>query len=269
MHLVDYLLEHGLVPNPKVAKSLIMRGDVLVDDRPVTSCGVMVGQGVVRLRAGAGASGDVSRGAKKLRPVASQLGFACDSCICLDLGAADGGFTQVLLELGAAKVYCVDVGYGVLAHSLRTDERVVVLERTNARELSKAEVPEPVNRVVGDLSFISWQAVLPAITGLLDPGAEMLLLVKPQFELAASGKSALLDHGVLKDAGLAASCLDSLYNVWVENHLNPTAVVPAAITGAKGNQEYFVYLANGPAATSQAKYSVWVKQAVGVGRAQK
>lgn len=265
MRLLEYLLEHGLAGNTKTAKGLIMRGDVLVDDRPETSSTAEVGTGIVRLRASANASNDVSRGATKIRPVASQLGFVCDSCTCLDLGAADGGFTQVLLELGAPKVYSVDVGYGILAHRLRTDNRVVVLERTNARELSKSEVPEPISRVVGDLSFISWQAVLPAITGLLSTDAELLLLVKPQFELAATGKSGLLDHGVLKDPSLAASCLISLYNVWVENGLNPKAVVPAAIPGAKGNQEYFVYLATGQAATNQAEYRAWVKQAVGGG----
>ncbi|MBN2082254.1 hypothetical protein JW859_08605 [bacterium] len=248
MLLRDYLLANNLAPDERTARGLIMRGDVLVDDRPVTSPAFTVPEGsAVRIRGGAD-NADVSRGAGKLRPVAARLGFACAGLVALDLGVATGGFTQVLLELGAARVYAVDVAYGTVALCIREDPRVVLLERTNARQLTAELVREPVARVVGDLSFISWRAVLPAVHPLLAAAAELLLLVKPQFELAAAGRDDCLEQGIVADPRAERECLAGLYNVWVEHGLAPCAVVPAALRGAKGNQEYFVYLRRGQAA---------------------
>lgn len=262
MKLIDYLLEHNLAADARTARGLIMRGDVLVNDRPQTSEHSSVPAGVVvRLRSGANST-DVSRGVLKLRPVVERLGFDCQGLIALDLGVSTGGFTQVLLELGAGRVYAVDVAYGTIDLRLRDDARVVLLERTNARELSKAQVPEPVARVVGDLSFISWAAVLPAVIPLLAPAAELLLLIKPQFELAAQGRGDLLDGGVVRDAATVTNCLASLYNTWQERGLEPQAVVPAGVRGAKGNQEYFTHLVAGRTAGGRAAYTAQVLQAV-------
>jgi len=253
MLLLDYLLATNLAPDERTARGLIMRGDVLVDDRPVTSPAFAVRDGAgVRLRGGANST-DVSRGAGKLRPVAARAGFNCAGLVALDLGVATGGFTQVLLELDARRVYAVDVAYGTVALSIREDPRVVLLERTNARQLTTELIPEPVERVVGDLSFISWHAVLPAVRPLLAEQAELLLLVKPQFELAAAGREDCLEQGIVADPRAGRECLAGLYNGWVEHGFAPRAVIPAALRGAKGNQEYFVYLKTGRAA-NEADY---------------
>jgi 23S rRNA (cytidine1920-2'-O)/16S rRNA (cytidine1409-2'-O)-methyltransferase len=136
MRLLDHLLAQGLAPDERSARGLVMRGDVLVDNRPVTSPAADIDEtSIIRLRTEAHT--DVSRGAAKLRPVIERTGFSCAGHVALDLGAATGGFTQVLLEQGATRVYAVDVAYGALAHELRQDPRVVVLERTNARNLGR------------------------------------------------------------------------------------------------------------------------------------
>jgi 23S rRNA (cytidine1920-2'-O)/16S rRNA (cytidine1409-2'-O)-methyltransferase len=215
---------------------------------------------MVRLRRGS-TDTDVSRGAQKLRPVRERVGFDCRGHVALDLGVGTGGFSQVLLEQGARRVFSVDVAYGTIALQLRNDPRVVLLERTNARELTRELVPEVITRVVGDLSFISWAAVLPAVILLTGADAELLLLIKPQFELAAAGRGAELRDGIVEDPEVARSCLENLYNTWCEHGLAPLAVVPAALRGAKGNQEYFVYLKRGEV-TSLPDYEVLVKAAL-------
>ena len=224
-----------------MARGLIMRGDVLVNDKPQTSPHVEVAAGdMVRIRNYQGS--DVSRGAAKIRPVAEECGFDCTGKVALDLGVSTGGFTQVLLELGAARIYAVDVGYGVASDVIRKDPRVILLERTNARGLSQQHVPEPVERVVGDLSFISWDAVVPAVAGLMAENAKALLLVKPQFELAAMGLGENLEKGVVVDQAQVSDSILRLYNTWAGSSLAPVAVIPAAETGRTGNREYFVLL---------------------------
>jgi 23S rRNA (cytidine1920-2'-O)/16S rRNA (cytidine1409-2'-O)-methyltransferase len=266
MRLTDYLIASGLAVDERSARGLAMRGEVLIDDRPVTSPVFDVTENM-RVRLRHALSMDISKGAAKLRPIAERLGLSCAGCVCLDLGVATGGFTQVLLERGASRVYAVDVGYGITAVEIRNDSRVVMLERTNARELTLAHVPEPVQVAVGDLSFISWSAVLPAAIPLLAVGAVALLLVKPQFELAARGLGHLLERGVLRDPAITQACLNELYNVWVGNGLNPDAIEPAAATGAKGNQEYFVRLTMSGITTSQAAYAALASAALsGAGR---
>jgi 23S rRNA (cytidine1920-2'-O)/16S rRNA (cytidine1409-2'-O)-methyltransferase len=261
MRLCDYLIASGLAQDEREARGLAMRGSVLINDQPVTSPLFEVTQ-QMRVRLRHALSADISKGAAKLRPVAESLGLNCAGRVCLDLGVSTGGFTQVLLERGAARIYAVDVGYGITALEIRNDSRVVLLERTNVRELTSAQVPEPVAVVVGDLSFISWAAVLPSVIPLLADQAVAVLLVKPQFELAARGQGRLLDHGVLRDPAIARGCINELYNVWVGHGLKPEAVVPAAATGAKGNQEYFVRLTAGGEMTDQAAYEAMVSAAL-------
>ena len=263
MKLLEYLLHNNCAADERTARGLIMRGDVLVADRPVTSPHAEVPEGaVVRLRIGAG-SQDVSRGALKLRPALERTGFSATGRIALDLGVSTGGFTQVLLEQGAQRVYAVDVAYGTIAVELRNDPRVVLLERTNARGLTRKHLPEPPERVVGDLSFISWGAVLPAVVPLLAPGAELLLLVKPQFELAAKGRNDELRDGVVRSSQVVADCLIGLYNTWTGQGLNPRQVVPAGVRGAKGNQEFFAFLVLETPAATDEQYSAMVHGTIG------
>jgi 23S rRNA (cytidine1920-2'-O)/16S rRNA (cytidine1409-2'-O)-methyltransferase len=259
MKLLEYLIATGLAPDERTARSLILRGDVLVNDLPVAHVGYSLRKDdVVRVRGEL--KSDVSRGARKLRPVMDAAGFECTGMQVLDLGAATGGFTQVALESGARGVYAVDVAYGELATELRSDERVVVMERTNVRHLVPAMFPEALPRVIGDLSFISWRAVLPAVIPLLAPQARLLLLVKPQFELAASGAARELEQGVVRDRAMRKAVLAGLWPVWQDNQLQPRGIYPAGIKGAKGNQEYFVDLSFPAGNISEVDYQKLVDQ---------
>jgi 23S rRNA (cytidine1920-2'-O)/16S rRNA (cytidine1409-2'-O)-methyltransferase len=260
MRLLESLLERGLAPDERTARGLILSGRVLVDDKPVSSEHAEV-SAEQSLRVKGDMSGDLSRGARKLRPATQRAGFDVHGQVCLDLGVSTGGFTQVLLENGAAKVFAVDVSYGVTANEIRNDPRVVLLERTNARELTHGHVPEPAARVVGDLSFISWAAVLPAIVPLLDAGARLLLLVKPQFEIPAELRDEALHGGVISDPRYWVEALYSLSGTWVTNGLQVADVFPSELPGAKGNREFFVLLQLGAMAQPQ-QYEQMVERAV-------
>lgn len=238
MKLLETVLMLGLAGDERQARGLIMRGDVLMDDQPVTSPHAECKpEACVRLRSGVKPVGSL-RGAEKLGPVLEASGITVAGRVALDLGVATGGFTQVLLQAGAVRVYAVDVAYGIILAELRGDPRVVLLERTNARLLTRAQVPESPEVVVGDLSFISWRAVLPAVAPLLAPHADLLLLVKPQFELAALGEN--VPEGIVSEPADRMRVLAGLYNAFVDHELAITRVWPAAITGVRGNQEYFV-----------------------------
>ena len=265
MKLLDALLERGLAPDERTARGLILGGRVLVDDKPVSSEHSEVNsENALRIKGDV--SGDLSRGARKLRPAIQRVSFDVRDKVCLDLGVSTGGFTQVLLESGAARVYAVDVSYGVTVNEIRNDARVVLLERTNARELAQEHVPEQVQRVVGDLSFISWAAVLPAIVPLLDPTAQLLLLVKPQFEIPAELRDEALHGGVVSDPRYWVEALYSLSGAWVTNGLAVRDVFPSELRGAKGNHEFFVLLQLGPMAQPQ-EYEQMVERAVAEVRA--
>jgi 23S rRNA (cytidine1920-2'-O)/16S rRNA (cytidine1409-2'-O)-methyltransferase len=260
MKLLDVLLERGLAADERTARGLILSGRVLVDDAPVSSEHAEVkNEQAIRIKGDI--SGDLSRGARKLRPAIERASFEVDDMVCLDLGVSTGGFTQVLLEKGAAKVYAVDVSYGITADAIRSDPRVVLLERTNARGLAHEQVPEPVQRVVGDLSFISWAAVMPAIVPLLDPAARLLLLVKPQFEIPAEHRDEALHGGVVSDPRYWVEALYSLSGAWVTNGLDVLDLFPSELKGAKGNREFFVLLQLGSMAQPQ-EYERMVERAV-------
>jgi 23S rRNA (cytidine1920-2'-O)/16S rRNA (cytidine1409-2'-O)-methyltransferase len=261
MQLIDYLLASGMAPDERSARGIIMRGDALVNERPQSSPHFEIEEGdAVRVRGEV--SHSVTRGQLKIAPVMERIGFEVNGRICLDLGVSTGGFTQALLERGAARVYAVDVAYGITAVELRSDPRVVLLERTNARELTPAHVPEAVARVVGDLSFISWSSVVPAIVPLLAPQAELLLLVKPQFELAAQGRSAELAAGIASSALQWRDSLLALFETWQRHQLTALAIVPAALRGARGNQEFFAYLRYADAGVSLEQYTNMVDAAI-------
>ncbi|HES58306.1 MAG TPA: TlyA family RNA methyltransferase, partial [Firmicutes bacterium] len=241
MKLIDLVQTLDIVPDERAARGLIMRGDVLVDGRPVTSPQAEVSTDAeIRLKGQVVA--EISRGQRKLEPVLKEAKFDVQGCVSADLGASAGGFTKVLLDHGACRVYAVDVGYGILDLSLRNDPRVIVLERTNARTLTADIIREKLSRVVGDLSFISWRAVLPAVAQLLARRAELLLLVKPQFELAALGRGKELDRGIAVGTDLAGEALRQLLPVWTEHGLAVRGVHRCPVRGTRGNQEYFVHL---------------------------
>ncbi|GAA1110944.1 TlyA family RNA methyltransferase [Nocardiopsis composta] len=182
----------------------------------------------------------VSRGAHKLIGALDAFGIDPDGRVCLDAGASTGGFTDVLLRRGAVKVYAVDVGYGQLAWSLRSDERVDVRERCNVRELAPSDLGGPApTLIVGDLSFISLALVLPPLAACADPEADFALMVKPQFEV---GRDRVGAGGVVRDPELRAEAVRSVAGAAAELGLGTKGVAASPLPGPSGNVEYFLWL---------------------------
>jgi 23S rRNA (cytidine1920-2'-O)/16S rRNA (cytidine1409-2'-O)-methyltransferase len=191
----------------------------------------------------------VSRGAHKLLGALDAFGVDPAGRRCLDAGASTGGFTEVLLRRGAAHVVAVDVGYGLIAWSLRTDERVTVVERVNARNLEPAQVGAPADLVVADLSFIPLGLVLPALVRCATPGADLLPMVKPQFEV---GKDRLPAGGVVRDPLARAGAVRGVAaQAWALG-LGVLGVVASPLPGPSGNVEFFLWLRAGAPALAEA-----------------
>ena len=180
----------------------------------------------------------VSRGGLKLAHGLAHFGFPVEGRVAIDVGASTGGFTDVLLAHGAARVYAVDVGHGQLAWKLRTDPRVVVTERTNARYLSRAEIPEPVDLIVCDASFIGLETLLPAPLALAAPGAHLIALIKPQFEV---GPSQVGKGGVVRDPALHRAVCARI-SAWLAAQPGWTVlgIAESPITGPEGNKEFLI-----------------------------
>jgi len=230
------LVDRGLAESRTRAEALILAGRVRVEglerpkpgtpvepDRPVTLEGPPFPW--------------VSRGGVKLAAALEAFGVAPAGRVCLDVGASTGGFTDVLLHLGAARVYAVDVGYGQLHARLRTDPRVVLREKVNARLLSAAEVPEPVSLVVADVSFISLALVLPALVPLAAGGADFVLLVKPQFE---SERGEVGRGGIVRDPAVRERAVERVDRAATALGLLRRGRIESPITGADGNVEFLV-----------------------------
>ena len=233
------LVERGLAASRERARRLVMTGDVLVGERPVTKPGAEVAADAeVRLRGGD--SPYVSRGGEKLAGALDAFGLAVRDLVALDVGASTGGFTDCLLERGARRVIALDVGYGQLAWKLRQDSRVVVIERTNARRLTPAMLPEAPELAVVDVSFISLATVLPAIAGVLTPGGTIVALVKPQFEV---GRGRVGKGGVVRDPALRLEAVAGVRAAAELLRLGVRGEAESVLPGPKGNREVFVWLA--------------------------
>jgi 23S rRNA (cytidine1920-2'-O)/16S rRNA (cytidine1409-2'-O)-methyltransferase len=236
-HRLDQaLVERGLVESRQKAQALIRAGQVRLD-------GVVASQADQRVAKGAEVElaarpRFVGRGGEKLTGALDDLGVDPGGRVCLDAGASTGGFTDALLQRGARLVYAIDVGYGQLAWRLRQDERVVVIERTNIRDLASLEGPAP-DLAVGDLSFISLRLVVPAIRRLLAPGGEILVLLKPQFEL---GRGRVGKGGVVRSQDDRDEALSSFIAWAADEGLKILGTAASQVVGAKGNQEYFVHM---------------------------
>jgi len=232
------LIELGLAETKARAQALIMAGAVEVDGALRDKPGVRVGERAVielkeRLKY-------VSRGGRKLEGALADFGVSPSGLVCLDVGASTGGFTDCLLQQGAKKVYCLDVGKGILAWKLRNDPRVAVMEGKNARFLKPEDLPEPIALAVIDVSFISLTLVLPAV---FSAGPDKIIaLVKPQFE---AGKDRVGKGGVVKDPGLIKKCVDKVANFSQERGWVEVSRSPSVIPGPRGNREHFLYLSAG------------------------
>ena len=237
VRLDQLLVDRGLAENRTRAQAMVLAGEVFAGERRLDKPGQPVaGDLAVELRRRTGAW--VSRGALKLVAALDRFGLDSEGAVALDIGASTGGFTEVLLARGAARVYAVDVGHGQLHARLRDDARVTVLERTNARHLSAAQVPEPVEFVVCDASFISLTVVLPAALQLARPGAALVALIKPQFE---AGRGEVGKGGVVRDPSVHAAVCTRISD-WLEGAMGWTVegVAPSPITGPKGNREFLL-----------------------------
>jgi 23S rRNA (cytidine1920-2'-O)/16S rRNA (cytidine1409-2'-O)-methyltransferase len=238
---VDLLLvERGLAESRTKAQALVMAGAVVVGETRVDKPGALVDPALpVRLKEDAAPSRYVSRGALKLEKALEVFPVDPGGKACADLGASTGGFTDLLLQRGAAKVYAVDVGYGQLHPRLRSDPRVVVRERENARLLSPERLGERVDLVTGDLSFISLRLVLPAVRALLRPGGHAILLVKPQFEV---GKGEVGKGGVVRDEGKRRAALEAVAGAARDLGFEVVGDAESPIEGPAGNREWLLAL---------------------------
>ena len=235
--LVRVVVERGLAATRSRARDLILRGCVTVDGMVINKPGQEIGKDVV-----VGVSGEctdyVSRGAVKLTAALAHFGFEAQGRVALDVGASTGGFTQVLLQAGATRVYAVDVGRGQLDARIAEDERVISLEATDARTLSSELVPEPVNAIVADVSFISLTKVLPVPLSLASANAWLVALVKPQFE---AGRQAVGKGGVVRDTADRERSVETVRE-WIAKQPGWTVngVIDSPIVGGSGNQEFLL-----------------------------
>ncbi|MDD3926260.1 MAG: TlyA family RNA methyltransferase [bacterium] len=232
------LLERGLVPSREVARSEIMAGNVLVDEVKVHKAGHQVKRDAA-IRLLSEPRRYVSRGGYKLEKALDYFSIDVTGLTVLDAGASTGGFTDCLLQLGAARVYAVDVGYGQLAWSLRNDPRVVVRERTNIRHLTVDSLGEPVDLVTADLAFISLTKVVKTLSSLGKPGAVYLFLVKPQFEV---GPADVGKHGVVRSFEAHARAVENVIAAAGDAGLTATGLTFSPIKGPEGNIEYLLRL---------------------------
>jgi 23S rRNA (cytidine1920-2'-O)/16S rRNA (cytidine1409-2'-O)-methyltransferase len=230
------LIERGLASSRERARALIMEGKVLVDNRPATKAGEMVSA-----EAGIGLRGGdipyVSRGGLKLEAALDHFGIGLEGMTVMDVGSSTGGFTDCMLKRGAEKAYCIDVGYGQLAWSLRNDPRVVLFERTNIRHLEKQEIPDPVDFTTIDLSFISLTKVFAKVAEFLKHRALILALVKPQFEV---GKGEVGKGGIVRDEEKRMTAVNSVRDFAEALGLETIGVFQSPVPGQKGNREYFL-----------------------------
>jgi 23S rRNA (cytidine1920-2'-O)/16S rRNA (cytidine1409-2'-O)-methyltransferase len=251
MRIDALIFERGLAESRERAKAYVMAGLVYIGGRRVDKPGEQVpadAEPEVR-----GGMKYVSRGGFKLEKALVEFGVTVENLVCADIGASTGGFTDCMLKRGAAKVYAVDVGYGQLAWSLRTDPRVVTLERVNARTMPPETLGEAVDFVTADVSFISLRLILPTVRRILKPGGLCVCLVKPQFE---AGRGRVGKNGVVRDAETHIDVLRSFTGGAEENGFFVTGLTFSPIRGPEGNIEFLGKLGFAPGASEVSAESV-------------
>ena len=237
VRLDQLVAERGLAPSRERARALILAAQVSVEGRVISKAGTQVETDVEIALLGHEHEW-VGRGGLKLAHALDTFGIDVTGREALDIGASTGGFTDVLLKRGASRVVALDVGHNQLDWALRSDPRVVVVERFNARRLTPADIPAPVDIVCIDVSFISLRLILPAVPPLLRPGADVVVLVKPQFE---AGRTEV-GRGVIRDPAIHARVVDEVSAAAAAVGLTPRATTPSPITGQKGNVEFLLHL---------------------------
>ncbi len=232
------LVERGFCESREKAKALIMAGIVFVNNQKSDKAGNIVKpDDVVEVR------GEtlkyVSRGGLKLEKAVDVFGLKLDGFVCADIGASTGGFTDCMLQNGASRVYAIDVGYGQLAWKLRTDDRVINLERTNFRYVTNEQVPDLLDFASVDVSFISLSHILPVMRTLLKDGGKAVCLIKPQFE---AGKENVGKKGVVREKSIHIAVIEKIIELIKENNYSLLGLDFSPVKGPEGNIEYLCYL---------------------------
>lgn len=241
VRLDQLVYELGFAESRERAKATVMSGQVFVNGQRADKPGTPVDP-EAKIEVRGGALPFVSRGGYKLDKALKVFPVDPAGKVCIDCGASTGGFTDVLLQHGAGKVYAVDVGYGQLAWKLRNDERVINLERTNLRYISEEQIPELADIAVMDVSFISVKLVLPAVMRRLKPGADIVCLIKPQFE---AGRGEVGKKGVVRDSAVHISVIEGVLAFAGGAGLSVMGLDYSPIKGPEGNIEYICYMKNG------------------------
>lgn len=232
------LFEKGFCESREKAKAYIMAGQVYVNNQKALKAGMVI-KPDDEIEVRGKQMPFVSRGGLKLQKAVDVFGVKLADCICMDIGASTGGFTDCMLQHGAKKVYAIDVGYGQLAWKLRTDERVVNLERTNFRYVTDETVTDPIDFASVDVSFISLKLILPVMRNLLKPEGEAICLIKPQFE---AGKDKIGKKGVVRDISTHIDVVRMIYDFSLENGFDILNLDFSPVKGPEGNIEYLIHL---------------------------
>ena len=235
------IVNKGLAASREKAKAIIMSGIVYVDGQKEDKAGSMFEE-TANIEVRGATLKYVSRGGLKLEKAMTHFGVELKDKICMDVGSSTGGFTDCMLQNGAEKVYAVDVGYGQLAWSLRSDPRVVCMERTNVRYLTAEQIPEPLDFGTVDVSFISLKLILPALRGILKPDGQVVCLVKPQFE---AGREKVGKKGVVRDPAVHLEVLRQFLQNAHEADFTVKEMTFSPIRGPEGNIEYLGHLCVG------------------------
>lgn len=243
LRLDQYLCDNGFAASRERAKALIMSGIVFVDEQKVDKAGEMIHDDA-KVEVRGHDIGYVSRGGLKLEKAMQVFPLTPKGKVCMDIGASTGGFTDCMLQNGATKVYAVDVGYGQLAWSLRTDARVVNMERTNIRNVTPDQLAEPVSFFSVDVSFISLKHIFPVADAICTQDACGVCLVKPQFE---AGREKVGKKGVVREAATHREVLEAAVGYAMANHFTPAGLDFSPIKGPEGNIEFLLYVCHSDA----------------------
>ncbi len=233
------LVNRGLAPSREKAKAVIMSGNVFVKGVREDKAGASFDENEPDITVKENPLRYVSRGGLKLEKAMAEFPIDLKGAVCMDIGSSTGGFTDCMLQNGAAKVYAIDVGHGQLDWKLRCDERVVCMEKTNFRYVTREQVEDPIDFASADVSFISLDKILPAAYPLLKEKAQMVCLIKPQFE---AGRSEVGKHGVVRDRKVHEEVIGRIMTVAAENGFTARGLTYSPIRGPEGNIEYLLWL---------------------------
>ena len=258
IRLDQYLVQHGLIQSRERAKALIMSGIVYVDGQKEDKAGTTFDENA-KIEVRGSTLKYVSRGGLKLEKAMTHFGVTLEGKICMDVGASTGGFTDCMLQNGAVKVYSVDVGHGQLAWKLRNDERVVCMEKTNIRYVTPEEIPDRIQFVSIDVSFISLTKVLGPVKALMEPDGEVVCLIKPQFE---AGREKVGKKGVVRDPAVHKEVIEMVISYAKSISFGVRHLEFSPIKGPEGNIEYLVHLVRLPDGVTEEETNVDVDAVV-------